>query len=60
MKPQTPAPKKAITGVPSVHRKAAVFGWSRRPFQAMVKANTTMAKNGATSSVEKIEPIHCQ
>ena len=60
MKPQTPAPKKAMTGVPSAQSNAAMFGWSRRPRQTMVKANTTMAKKGAISSAEKIVPIHCQ
>ena len=60
MKPQTPAPKKASVAQPSDHSRAALLGWSRRPFQTMTKAKAIMPKKGMTSSDEKIEPIHCQ
>ena len=60
MKPQTPPPKKASVAQPSDQSSAALFGWSRRPFQTMMKAKAIMAKNGTISKEEKIEPTHCQ
>ncbi|MNR41039.1 hypothetical protein D3C85_1593820 [compost metagenome] len=59
-KPQTPAPKNAVTVVPLAHSVAARFGWSRRRFLTMLKANITIARNGSGSSAEKIEPTHNQ
>ncbi|MNI73280.1 hypothetical protein D3C73_1292750 [compost metagenome] len=59
-KPQTPAPKKAVTVVPLAHSVAARFGCCRRRFFTMLKAKITMARKGSGSRAEKIEPTHSQ
>ena len=55
-----PAPKNAPRVQPSDQSIAALFGWSRRPRQTMVKLKTTMAKKGAISRAPKMLPNHCQ
>ena len=59
-KPQTPAPRNAITEQPTDHSSAARFGCLRPAFQVICTVKITMVKKGATSSVENSEPIHCQ
>ena len=61
MKPQTPAPKKAIDRAAERPQQGGLSSGGRgRPFQTIVKAKITMAKKGAISKVEKMLPIHCQ
>ncbi|MNR35960.1 hypothetical protein D3C85_1538370 [compost metagenome] len=59
-KPHTPAPRKAITPVPSAHSTAALFGCSRRRLLTTLKANSVIMKNGIGSSAENTEPHTCQ
>ncbi|MNW09062.1 hypothetical protein D3C71_2059660 [compost metagenome] len=49
-----------MTEQPIDHNRAARLSCLRPAFQVITKVKMTMVKNGATSSVENSEPIHCQ